>query len=67
MQKIPEQPRQPQPPPQYIQQQVVAPHQVNVGAIPLQGLNLSPAPVDCPVCGMRAYTRTMYETGSQTQ
>lgn len=46
---------------------VVVPQPVQVGALPLQALNLSPAPVDCPICGVRTYTRASYEVGSQTQ
>ena len=49
------------------QQTVYIPQPEGPSAIPLQGLNMSAAPVDCPLCGVRAYTRATFEVGNQTQ
>jgi hypothetical protein len=70
-QYIPPQTRTPEvvvvPQPVIVQQPAVVQQPAKVAALPLQALNLSPAPVDCPICGTRAYTRTSYEVGSSTQ
>lgn len=36
-------------------------------AFPLSALNMSPAPVDCPVCSERELTRIDYVSGNHTQ
>ncbi|KAI9141490.1 LITAF-like zinc ribbon domain-containing protein [Paraphysoderma sedebokerense] len=33
---------------------------------PIQALNRGPAPVDCPMCGIRGMTTISFETGSAT-
>ena len=67
------------PPQQYTQQQYVpqqlpqqqyvqqVPQQMFMNATPLSGLNMSSAPVDCPMCGVRSLTRMDFVAGSQTQ
>ncbi|GME37011.1 LPS-induced tumor necrosis factor alpha factor [Neofusicoccum parvum] len=47
------------------------PHQASGGqqyrnATAIANLNRSPAPVDCPACGVRAMTTTSFETGNTT-
>jgi lipopolysaccharide-induced tumor necrosis factor-alpha factor len=53
-----------QPPPQqpFIQQR-----QTYAASVPMQALNQGPAPVDCPLCGVRALTNISFESGSSTQ
>lgn len=36
------------------------PQSINVAAIFLQGLSASSAPVDCPNCGVKTYTRITF-------
>lgn len=36
-------------------------------ATPLGSLQQGPAPVDCPVCGVREMTRTEFVSGGTTQ
>jgi len=70
------------PPPQHVPQQHVShvpqqyPHTVPqqqylqgtfLNATPLSALNMGSAPVDCPMCGVRALTRINFVPGSQTQ
>jgi len=43
------------------------PQQTFINASPLSSLNMSSAPVDCPMCGARAVTRITFVAGSQTQ
>lgn len=40
---------------------------VYMASVPLQSLNMGPAPVDCPLCGTRTLTKINYEAGNQTQ
>jgi LITAF-like zinc ribbon domain len=47
--------------------QQYVPQQTFINATPLSGLNMSSAPVDCPMCGVRAVTRITFVAGSQTQ
>jgi len=42
------------------------PQQTFINASPLSSLNMSSAPVDCPMCGARAVTRITFVAGSQT-
>jgi LITAF-like zinc ribbon domain len=52
---------------QPVQQHQYIPQPVYVNAVPLGGLNMGPAPVDCPTCGHRALTKINYVAGNQTQ
>lgn len=50
-----------------IQQPVPPPAQHNYQvAVPLRALQQGPAPVDCPVCGVREVTTAEYVSGSYT-
>jgi hypothetical protein len=51
---------------QYIPQQM-NPQQTYMNASPLNALTMGSAPVDCPLCGVRAMTRIEFVAGSQTQ
>lgn len=55
----------PQQHPQIVPQQYVQASFLN--ATPLSALNMGSAPVDCPMCGVRAMTRINFVPGSQTQ
>jgi hypothetical protein len=52
---------------QPVRQYTPQPNAGFVSAVPLQGLNIGPAPVDCPLCGVRTMTSISYEAGGQTQ
>ncbi|MCJ1233158.1 hypothetical protein MMC14_001113 [Varicellaria rhodocarpa] len=56
----------PMPQQQQQPQQSMAQGQQYQTAIPLYALGPGPAPVDCPVCHVRALTRVEYETGNTT-